>query len=157
VTVSIRAPFPHFLLACLAIAALGACAVNGEKADEAVAMAAASLSGPVWRLDNLNGPDGGVAIPEGVSVTLKIEGQREVSGSAGCNTYFGTCIVADASLQFGPLASTKKACIEPEGVMELERQFLAALGHVTNYAIKGQRLTLLGPEGISLIFHRAAP
>ena len=48
----------------------------------------------------------------------------ELSGSGGCNNFFGTYTVDGETLTIGPLASTKKMCAS--GMME-EQAFLSAL------------------------------
>ena len=49
-----------------------------------------------------------------------------VAGYAGCNRYTGSFKRDGKALSFGPAAATRRMCIEPEGVMEQEQQFLKA-------------------------------
>ncbi|MEZ4519362.1 MAG: META domain-containing protein [Chloroflexota bacterium] len=51
-----------------------------------------------------------------------------VGGTASCNSYTGTLIPQDGFFTVGPIASTLMACAAPEGVMEQESAYLAALG-----------------------------
>jgi heat shock protein HslJ len=84
----------------------------------------------------------------------------QVSGSAGCNTYFGTYESGDGELSIGDVAHTEMWCMEPEGVMDQELAFLTALASAAGYRLAGERLELLdGTGGMILTFERqpAAP
>jgi heat shock protein HslJ len=65
-----------------------------------------------------------------------------MSGSAGCNNYTGGYTVDGSNIKIGPLASTRKLCSTPEGVMEQEAQFLAALETAATYRIDGDRMEM---------------
>ncbi len=97
-----------------------------------------------WGLVEGAGPDGAfVPVPE-APVTLVVTADGEVSGSTGCNGYFGTVVVDGASVTFSPLASTLRLCIGPVG--ETERAFLTAMGQVTEGERTGAALTLRGGD-----------
>ncbi|MBZ2168183.1 DUF4377 domain-containing protein [Marinobacter sp. F4216] len=71
-----------------------------------------------------------------------------VMGFDGCNNYRGAIQRVDASeLVFGPLASTRKACID----MRIPAQFGANLDQVRSYTIKGTQLSLNDGEGRELL------
>jgi heat shock protein HslJ len=77
----------------------------------------------------------------------------QISGSAGCNTYFGTYESSDSDLSIGDVAHTEMWCMEPEGVMDQEQAFLTALTSVASYRLAAERLELLdGTGGTVLIF-----
>ena len=67
------------------------------------------------------------------------------SGNAGCNTYNGTYEVSGSDMTIGPLATTRMAC-EPD-VSDQEANYLAALGRVTTFTIRGDQLELRDDEG----------
>ena len=75
----------------------------------------------------------------------------QISGSAGCNTYFGTYEVSDGEITIGDLAVTEMWCMEPEGVMDQEEAFLAALASVTGYRLAGEQLELLDGTGETIL------
>ena len=50
-------------------------------------------------------------------------------------------------ITIGPLASTMKFCNDPEGVMDQEAQYLAALQSAATYRIEGNRLELRTADG----------
>jgi heat shock protein HslJ len=107
-----------------------------------------SLVGPEWSLRSI----GGKPVVAGTTLTAAFSNEDRVSGSAGCNRYFGSARVATGSLSVGSLASTMMACGQ-DGVMEQERLFLASLQAATSYTIQGDELRL-GPSAsqVTLVF-----
>ncbi|RIK16371.1 MAG: hypothetical protein DCC52_17750 [Chloroflexi bacterium] len=69
------------------------------------------------------------------------------SGNAGCNNYNGSYQVDGATLQVGPLGSTRMFCETPQGVMDQEAQFLAALQNSATYDISNDILTIRDASG----------
>jgi hypothetical protein len=49
--------------------------------------------------------------------------------------------------RFAPPAATKKACADPDGVMEQEAAYLAALPSATQFRVDGGALALLAADG----------
>jgi heat shock protein HslJ len=77
----------------------------------------------------------------------------EISGSAGCNTYFGAYTVDGSEITIGDVASTEMWCEEPAGVMDQEQAFLAALRSAAGYRLTGAQLDLLdATERVILTF-----
>jgi heat shock protein HslJ len=73
--------------------------------------------------------------------------------TAGCGTYFGSYTGSGSELHLSDLASTEMWCADPEGVMDQEQTFLAALASVASHRIAGERLELLdGTSAVILIF-----
>ena len=107
------------------------------------------------------GPAGGADLQDTRWVLVTLEGESplpdrapsaefaedQVSGSTGCNTYFSTYEVDGDELTIGTVAVTEMWCMEPEGVMDQEQAFLAALASVTSYRLAGERLELLDDTG----------
>ena len=117
------------------------------------------------------GPTGGADLQdtEWVLVTLKEEpplaesapsaefSEDQISGSTGCNTYFGTYEAGGDELSIGAVAVTEMWCMEPEGAMDQEQSFLDALASVTGYRLAGERLELLDGTGETVLsFERRA-
>ena len=71
----------------------------------------------------------------------------QISGSASCNTYFGTYTVGDGELSIGDVAHTEMWCAEPEGVMDQEQVFLMTLATVGGYRLADGGLELLDGAG----------
>jgi len=61
-----------------------------------------------------------------------------LKGNAGCNDSFGPYETNDNAISMDPFGSTRKACQEPEGVMEQETLCLQALESAASYRIDGR-------------------
>ena len=82
----------------------------------------------------------------------------QISGSAGCNHYFGEYTAGDSDIAMGDLARTEMYCVEPEGMMAQEDAFLAALASATSYRLVGEQLELLDANGgLVLAFESSTP
>jgi heat shock protein HslJ len=108
--------------------------------------ASVDLDGTSWTLIALNGKD---LIPE-TEITLTVDGDQ-LSGTAGCNRYFGSVTFEDGTPSVGMLGSTEMWCGAPEGVMEQETGYLQALGSVARYTVENKELTLFDAEGQALL------
>ena len=70
-----------------------------------------------------------------------------MSGSAGCNGYFGRATGADGQLAMGLLGATRMYC-SPEDRMAQEGAYLSALEQATAYRIVGGQLQLGPAPGV---------
>ena len=103
--------------------------------------ASTSLDGTSWNVTNYNnGREAVVGVLADTELTAVFEGDQ-ISGSAGCNNYFGSFTADDGAISIGPLAATRRACFG-EGVMEQETEFLAALESAATYSMVGSRLEM---------------
>jgi heat shock protein HslJ len=80
-------------------------------------------------------------------VTADFDDAGNVSGMSGCNSYSGGYQTEGTTISIGSLASTRMACAEPEGVMDQETAFLAAMQSATSFALEGADLILFDAEG----------
>jgi len=111
----------------------------------------ASLDGTQWVLTSLNGS----SPLEGTEITLAFD-DGEASGSAGCNSYFGPYTVdGTGGLTFQGLANTEMACLEPEGIMEQETEYLQILRAATRFSVADGQLEILADGGGVLVYRRA--
>jgi heat shock protein HslJ len=128
---------------------LAAAGCAGDRAPDV----ALTLGSGTWVLAALSDGD---ALPADalVRASLSFDPEtRRVSGSNGCNRIGGAYAVTGDSLSFGPLATTRMACLGPAG--NLETRMNAVLSMVTSYGIAGGVLTLRGPAGPLARFTRA--
>jgi len=99
----------------------------------------AALQGAEWVLTDFAWNE---LAPQEPSVTLVFD-EDKVSGSAGCNGYFGGFEEGGdmpSGLSFGPMGATRKMC--PEDTMAVEGRFLMQLGAVTSYSFLAGKLAL---------------
>lgn len=80
-----------------------------------------------------------------------------LSGSAGCNQYGASYQQVEDRLEIEPTSVTEMYCEEPAGVMEQEFLYLQALSQTASFRVEGDRLTLIGADGITLVEFTAAP
>jgi heat shock protein HslJ len=102
-----------------------------------------TLAGTDWNVTMYNnGREAVVGVIEGTELTILFGASDELSGSAGCNQYIGGYTVTGNTIQVGQLGSTMRFCAEPEGTMEQEQAFLAALQSAATFRIEGDSLEM---------------
>jgi heat shock protein HslJ len=116
-------------------------APGGDTRPAAISPLAASLAGTSWSAESIDG--GGVV--DGVRSTLAFERDGRVSGSGGCNRYFGTAAFSADRLELRPLGTTRMAC--PPAVMDQETRFLAAVAATVKVREEGGQLLLVDQAG----------
>jgi polar amino acid transport system substrate-binding protein len=108
------------------------------------------LAGTQWLVTAYYNPNnlGGMAsVLSGTSLAVAFTTDGQVSGSAGCNNYSASYLVDGSLLAISQIWSGKTVCDTPEGIMEQETAFLAALGSAASYAIDGNQLNILNVGG----------
>ena len=120
-------------MALIALLALVGCAITSRDATT-------ELPGTSWTLADLDGAEPVGEMPPSIAFT----DEGGVTGSTGCNTFNGEVTIDGSELAFGPLATTRMACVDP-AASEQEQAFLVALEAVTSYTIDSEgRLVLEG-------------
>jgi heat shock protein HslJ len=95
-----------------------------------------------WSLRSINDKP----IPEGLDVSLKIDGNLRGSGYTGCNSWSATLYpIKDQHLAVGPFALTKKQCAKD--IMAVEFGFLSALTASPSWDLVNGDLVIKGPRG----------
>jgi heat shock protein HslJ len=108
------------------------------------------LVGTTWTLDSLYSADAVSSVIAGSTITAVFGEDGRVSGSAGCNNYFGSYTVTGSSLAIGSTGSTKMNC-PGAGIMQQENTYLASLGRTAGFTISGNRLSLADMHGATLL------
>jgi len=93
-----------------------------------------ALWGTAWRLENL----AGAGVVDRVRATLEFPDQGRASGNGSCNRFNGVVTVDGSTIQFGGIASTRKACLD--AVMKQEDAYFAALRDAERFETDGQIL-----------------
>ena len=137
----------RLLLVCLFVAAslvLFACARGVEEP--------AGLEDKTWVLESY-GEEGSLqAVLTGTEITALFDSaEGRVRGSAGCNSYFGDYQVSKNKLSIPMMAHTEMYCLEPEGVMEQETQYLKILQTAESYEVGDGKLRITAGSQI-LVF-----
>ncbi len=102
------------------------------------------LAGTPWRLAQIGGTN--VARLEGDSGAEPMlqfdDAALRVTGNTGCNSFNAGYQRDGSRLLVGPVATTRRACAEPER-SGVEQRFLAALKATDQFDLHGAQLTLL--------------
>jgi heat shock protein HslJ/uncharacterized membrane protein len=127
-------PFTHSVLVRLDDQVLQGCGRS---------LAVPPLAGLAWRLEVLRGEP--VPHAEGeAAVYLDFDATAaQVAGSTGCNRLNGPVEVRAGTLRFGTLATTRRACGEPDRARR-EREFVAVLQATDRYALEEGVLVFYG-------------
>ncbi len=95
----------------------------------------------IWVLTNMQGDsitaDGPARTIPRLEISLT---QGRVTGTTGCNQLNGPVMADTHQIVFGPLATTKMACMGPDGAVETN--FLRLLNQPMTYRIDSDKLTL---------------
>ncbi len=120
----------------------GALAVSYQAVD------ATTVSDATWIVTSYNnGRQAAVSPLLGTELTIELGEEGSVTGSAGCNRYFGAFTTDGAAVTVGPLATTRAYCPEPAGIMEQEQEFLAALQAAATFSIQNDLLDMRMADG----------
>jgi heat shock protein HslJ len=103
----------------------------------------------------LNGDAVSSPLP-GTTITASFADGGTLTGSSGCNTYQTAFTLDRGSIEIEPAASTEMACAEPEGVMEQEAAYLAALPTAVGYRVDGGSLALVSADGTDVASYTRA-
>ena len=136
----------HIAMLTLAVAvllSLGACGVVGPPAGD-------PLEGTSWVLRTY----GGASLIPGTEITLTFE-EGQVRGSSGCNTYGGSYQVDGDKITMTDLYMTEMACLDPEGVMDQELEYLELLRDAQAFQVDGAELVIEAASDEVLAFARA--
>ena len=113
-----------------------------------------ALAGSSWEVTGFNnGRDAVVSPLAGTTLTLSFE-DATIVGHAGCNGFRASYTHDGDRLSVGAAASTRKAC-GGEGVMQQEREFLAAIESATKWQIERDLLDVHRADGQRVLTAKA--
>jgi len=111
-----------------------------------------------WGLTHYSTAGSAVASPiPGTNITLTIDGDGTLSGSAGCNAYSAPYQLNETGLVLGRVIATKTARTDPTGIMEQESAYLDLLRSAAGYRIVGDTLVVIDGNGRAILFFTAEP
>jgi heat shock protein HslJ len=129
---------------------------QGTRALSFTALESVSLLGPTWLVTRYNNGKGGyTSALLDTEITAMFGEDGSLTGSAGCNNYTSSYEVEGDAISIGPAATTRKMCPEPQGIMEQETAYLAALEAAATYEIQGDTLELRNAEGTRMVTYEA--
>lgn len=125
------------ILLLVMISMTGAC-TKAEQGQES------ELENSIWVLEQY-GRKGSLrdVLPETRITATFDSAESQVEGTAGCNHYFGLYEINGNTLSIpGSIAATEMYCMEPEGVMDQEKEYLTLLSMVDSFEVHGDELTI---------------
>lgn len=115
-----------------------------------------SLEGTSWAMVSYRDSQGDLTniLPDTI-ITADFQ-TNQVSGNVSCNNYSGAYQTTGNNIKIGPLATTLRECVGPEGIMEQESAFLMAMETAAQYKIKDDTLEMTDLQGATvLVFNRS--
>jgi len=120
-----------------------------ERGDPVLAFRAEAAPALVGLRSNITGFNNGrqavVSPLAGTTLTLAF-GDGVLKGFGGCNSLRARYSVNGDQIAVGTVATTRRTC-PGEGVMQQEREFIAALRSTTTWAFSGALLDMHRPDG----------
>ena len=113
-----------------------------------------SLDGSSWSLMSYKDNTGETVNVLPRSTTTVLFQANQVTGIAGCNNFNATYQTTRNKLSFSPVATTRKVCNMPLGIMQQETAFLAALDSTVSYKLSRNALELIDSRGNTLLTFR---
>jgi heat shock protein HslJ len=115
------------------------------------------LVGSTWRVAGFNNGRQALVSPIlGTSLSVQLLKGGQMAGSAGCNRFTAPVRLDGTRLRIGTPVATRRRC-PGAGVMEQERQFLAALPTAVSLRLEGDAIELRRADGaIALSLRRIA-
>jgi len=108
---------------------------------------AASLFGKLWTLTQIEER----RLSAGRPYIEFARDEKRVSGSGGCNRFFGKFEIDGSMLTLSGIASTKRACLDAE-LQRIETDFLKLLETTTRFEVQGNTLRLYADDRLILAF-----
>ena len=104
----------------------------------------AMLEDSVWTMESYGEPGNLKTIMADTVITAEfVSTEDTIEGSAGCNHYFGGYEIKGGRLSIPePIAVTEMYCMEPEGIMDQEQEYLTILRLAESYEIDDGELNI---------------
>lgn len=119
--------------------------------------AGSALAGTRWDVIQFNNGNAITSLVGDSHISLNFGTDGRVSGTSGCNNFSASYQVSGSSLTIGQAGGTAMLCDQPEGVMEQESAFLAALPTASNFRINGNQLEIRRSGDQIVVIAQRAP
>lgn len=115
------------------------------------------LIGVSWVLTGYAGAEGGMVSPlSETEISINFLGDGTLTGIAGCNSYNAGYRLEGNEITVGDLTRTVIGCVDPDGIMTQERDYLDALDDAGSFATTLTGLELLDSDGTPIAEYRYA-
>jgi len=111
------------------------------------------LNGTAWTVTGFNNGRGAVTGPHsGTTLTARF-GEQQISGSAGCNNFFGTYSVSGSYITIQKPGTGMMFCSEPPEIMEQVHEYLAGLTSSASFRFDGDGLEFRRWDGVMTVVY----
>jgi heat shock protein HslJ len=115
------------------------------------------LSGTTWIVVSYNnGKQAVQSVMNDTEITAAFGADGQLTGGAGCNQYSASYQTSEDTIKIGPPSATRMFCSVPEGVMDQEALYLAALQTAATYSLQGDSLEFRAADGGLAVSFQAA-
>ncbi len=122
--------------------------VDGDTVIQLVAVDT-NLADTTWDVVAVNNQSGGVqSVVDGSAPTLIFDEESGVTGSTGCNNFFGSYSTDGDTIAFSGIGATEMYCAD---TADQEMWILAALDEATAYVVTSQTLEFFDESGSRLL------
>ncbi|MDH3539050.1 MAG: META domain-containing protein [Acidimicrobiia bacterium] len=97
---------------------------------------------------------GGTSPLAGTQISLAFRDDGTLTGNAGCNSYSADYEITGDQLVIGPIAHTEMACMDPDGAMTQETDYLSTLDRVAAFTTTLTGLELLDADANPIAEYR---
>ena len=105
----------------------------------------APLIGTTWLVTGTVATQAVSSVPVDSTASITIDADGTVAVDTGCNAGSGSVEITDTTLTFGPIATTRRSCIDE--LNALEASVLTVLQGAVTYEIDGDSLSLRSSDG----------
>jgi len=115
------------------------------------------ITGLTWYLVSYDVNGSPETVINGTTITAIFDGNRTVSGSAGCTPYTALYTGRLERLAIGQPVTAGTDCESPEGIMTQEIQYLTAIQKASSYDVRKNTLEMKDETGGPLLTYTAIP
>ena len=140
------------MLSSVAVASallLAACNTTNPNVQNDIAKNWSAVADKEWQLAMVSDGDHTLRPMSPVLASVNFAAGGKVSGSTGCNRYFGTYKQSGSKLDLSPLGSTRMMCVED--AMAIEDAFTNAMAKVTHWHKDNSTLVLDDTDGKAIL------
>jgi hypothetical protein len=146
------------IVALAVLSSISGCSlINSASVSTTLPDSLPALLGTHWNLYGWGTDNDPQSLLDGTVITLDFAGDGNgltgrVTGSSGCNDYFGSYEISGDTIKITDIGATKKYCSVPDGLMTQEDQFFDELKSASGYHVYGEQLDIDVGGGQILFF-----
>lgn len=128
---------------------LSACNTTNQTQQTAMVDDWSSVTNKEWVLTKVTEGNRTLEPMSPVLASANFAADGKVTGSTGCNRYFGNYTRSESGLTMSPLGATQMMCMED--AMEIEHAFTSAMENVADWKVIDTTLSLSDSSGMVIM------